>query len=44
MKLDFDTENIRKNELTLLDCQIDIILRSLEFYLHAYKFIYPRIG
>ena len=40
MKLDFDTENIRKNELTLLDCQVDIILRSLEFiYMHTSLFI-----
>lgn len=42
MKLDFDTDSIRKNELSLLDCQVDLILRSLEFYLYTYKFIYPR--
>ena len=42
MKLDFDTENIRKNDISLLDCQVDLILRSLELYLHVYKFIYPR--
>lgn len=44
MKIDFDTENIRKNEISLLDCQIDLILRSLEFYLYTYRFIYPRRG
>ena len=44
MKINFDTENIRKNELSLLDCQVDIILRSLEFYSYTYHFIYPRIG
>lgn len=42
MKLDFDTDSIRKNEISLLDCQVDLILRSLEFYLYTYKFIYPR--
>ena len=42
LKLDFDIDNIRKNEISLLDCQVDLILRSLEFYLHAYKFIYRR--
>ena len=42
MKLDFDTENIRKNDISLLDSQIDLILRSLEFYLYTYRFIYPR--
>ena len=42
MKLDFDIDSIRKNEISLLDCQVDLILRSLEFYLYTYKFIYPR--
>lgn len=44
MKIDFDTENIRKHEISLMDCQIDLILRSLEFYLYTYRFIYPRRG
>ncbi|MCI5588810.1 MAG: hypothetical protein MR384_13165 [Lachnospiraceae bacterium] len=44
MKLDFDIDSIRKNDIELLDCQIDLILRSLEFYLYTYKFIYPRRG
>lgn len=44
MRIDFDTENIRKNEISLLDCQVDLILRSLEFYLYTYRFIYPRRG
>ncbi len=42
MKLDFDINNIRKNQIELLDCQIDLILRSLEFYSYTYQFIYPR--
>ena len=40
--LDFDVETIRKNEISLLDCQIDLILKSLEFYVYTYKFVYPR--
>lgn len=44
MKLDFDINNIRKNNIELLDCQIDLILRSLELYSYIYQFIYPRKG
>ena len=42
MKLDFDIDSIRNNKIELLDCQVDLILRSLEFYCHTYEFIYPR--
>lgn len=42
MKIDFDIDSIRKNKIELLDCQVDLILRSLEFYSYTYKFIYPR--
>lgn len=42
MNLDFDIDKIRKNKIELLDCQIDLILRSLEFYSYTYQFIYPR--
>ena len=44
MKIDFDIDSIRKNNIELLDCQVDLILRSLEFYNYTYKFIYPRRG
>lgn len=44
MKLEFDVNNIRKNKIELLDCQIDLILRSLEFYSYTYQFIYPQRG
>lgn len=44
MNLDFDIDKIRKNKIELLDCQIDLILRSLEFYAYTYQFIYPRRG
>lgn len=40
--LDFDTDVIRKNKLELLDCQVDLILKSLEMYRYMYQFIYPR--
>ena len=42
MNLDFDIDKIRKNKIELLDCQIDLILRSLEFYAYTYQFIYQR--
>ena len=44
MKLNFDINNIHKNTIELLNCQIDLILKSLEFYCYTYKFIYPRMG
>ena len=44
INLDFDIDSIRKNNIELLDCQIDLILRSLEFYCYTYQFIYPRRG
>lgn len=44
MKLNFDINTIRNNKINLLDCQIDLILRSLEFYSYTYQFIYPRKG
>lgn len=42
MQLDFDVDSIRNNKIELLDCQVDLILRSLEFYSYTYNFIYPR--
>lgn len=35
MKLDFDIDSVRNNKIELLDCQVDLILRSLEFYCHT---------
>ena len=40
MKFDLDT--IRKNNIELLDCQVEIVLKSLEFYCYTYNYIYPR--
>lgn len=42
MNIDFDINSTNKNNIELLDCQIDLILKSLEFYNYTYKFIYPR--
>ena len=41
-KLDFDIDSIEKNNVELLNCEIDLILRSLEFYMYTYQYIYPR--
>lgn len=38
----FDIDNVKNNKLELLDCQIELILKSLEFYCYTYEFIYPR--
>lgn len=43
-ELDFDIESIEKTNIDLLNCQIDLILRSLEFYCYTYQYIYPRRG
>ena len=37
-----NTDIIRKNDISLLDCQVDLILDSLEFYSYTYQYIYPR--
>lgn len=42
MILDFDKNDTRKNTINLMNCQIDLILRSLEFYAYTYQFIYPQ--
>ena len=41
MRLNFNTDIIRKNKIELLDCQIDLILRSLEFYCNACEYLCP---
>lgn len=40
--LEFDTKSAKKNKLELLDCQVDLILRSLQLVSYMYQFIYPR--
>ena len=44
MDLDFHVDSIEKNTIGVLNCQIDLILRSLEFYAYTYQFVYPRRG
>lgn len=39
--LDFDIEFIRKHEICLMDCQIDLILKSLTMYSYVYKYVCP---
>lgn len=41
-KFDFDIDSIEKTSIELLNCQIDLILRSLEFYCYTYQYVYPR--
>ena len=39
---DYNTENIRKYRISLLDCQVDLVLRSLELYSYTYRFVAPQ--
>lgn len=31
-----------KNKIELLDCQVDLILESLQLYIHVYTYMYPK--
>ena len=42
MDFDIDTRSTKKQNIELLNCQIELILRSLEFYSYTYNYIYPR--
>lgn len=42
MRIDFDMDTIRSHKITLLESQVDLMLRSLEFYVYTYRYIYPR--
>lgn len=42
MKIEIN--DTRKNNIELLDCQVDLILKGLEFYAYTYQYIYPRRG
>ncbi len=44
MKVEFDVNEVHKNNIELLNCQVELILKSLEFYAYTYQFIYPRSG
>jgi len=38
----FDTDIIRENNIELLDCQVEVVLKSLEYYCYSANFIYDR--
>ena len=42
MKLDFDINFIREHKISLLDCQVDLILKSLELYGYTFKYVCPK--
>lgn len=42
MKLDFNIDVIREHKITLLDCQVDLILKSLELYSYTYRYVAPQ--
>lgn len=44
MGLNFDGNCVERVRLELLDCQVELILKSLEYYAYSYKFMYPRFG
>ncbi len=39
--LDFDIDSIREHKIVLMDCQIDLILKSLTMYSYVYKYVCP---
>ena len=40
--MDMNIDKIRRTSIELLDCQVDLLLKSLEFYMYTYKYVYPR--
>ena len=40
--LEFDIASAKRNKIELLDCQVDLVLQSLEMVCYMYQFIYPR--
>lgn len=40
--LEFNVNSAKQNKIELLDCQVDLILKSLEMVCYMYNFIYPR--
>ena len=41
MKIDFNINVIGKHNITLFDCQVDLILKSLELYSYTYRYVAP---
>jgi hypothetical protein len=42
MRIDFNIDVIREHQITLLDCQVDLILKSLELYSYTYRYVAPQ--
>ena len=38
----YNIDIIRKNKIELLDCQVEIVLYSLQLYTNNLRFMYPR--
>lgn len=42
MSLEFDVNLVSKHKISLLECQVELILRSLELYGHTFKYVCPK--
>ena len=42
--MNFDIDTIRNVRIELLDCQVEIVLKSLEYYCYSANFLYERHG
>lgn len=40
--MNFDIDTIRKNKIELLDCQVEIVLKSLQYYCYSANFMFDR--
>jgi hypothetical protein len=40
--LDFNINSKKKIKIDLLECQVDLLLKSLQMYCYMYQYIYPR--
>ena len=40
--MNFNIDIIRKNKIELLDCQVEIVLKSLEYYCYSANFLFDR--
>lgn len=40
--LDFNINSKKKIKIELLECQVDLLLKSLQMYCYMYQYIYPR--
>ena len=40
--MEFNIDSIRKNKIELLDCQVEVVLKCLEFYCYTANFMNNR--